>query len=286
MNKFSVKVQYLMPQHLFSKIMGKFSHIRTPWFKNWMIQRFIKKYNVDMSTAVIEDPSAYENFNQFFTRQLKPQLRPITDIPQSIASPVDGTAIQMSRINKNLLLQAKRFYYDLHSLLGGDNSLAELFHDGSFATLYLAPRDYHRVHMPLSGQLKQVIYIPGKLFSVNQLTSECIPNLFSRNERLITLFDTEAGPMAVILVGAMIVGSIQTVWMDHPIRDKDIRHLPVSTSIQLAKGAELGHFTLGSTVILLFGKNAVSWATEGGTPASLKMGQLIGKVNFLLRENH
>lgn len=278
MNKKSVYIQYITPQHLLTQFFGWLAQIRTPWLKNWMIKRFIRKYNVDMTTALIEDPIAYTNFNQFFTRQLKSHLRPIAMGAHTIASPVDGTISQIGQIHRNSLLQAKDFYYDLASLLGGDSTLTDTFHDGSFATLYLAPRDYHRIHMPLAGRLTHIRYIPGKLFSVNRITSECIPHLYSRNERLVTVFETEAGPMAVILVGAMIVGSIQTTWMDHPVQHKTATALPVPQDIHLEKGAELGCFKLGSTVILLFGKEKMTWSKDCSSQSALLMGQNLGKV--------
>lgn len=274
----NIYLQYITPQRLLTVTMGWLARIRRPLrLKNWMINHFIKKYRVDMSAAILEDPTTYPDFNHFFIRHLKPALRPIVSGENNIASPVDGNIAQIGNINKNQLLQAKNFYFDLETLLGGDKELAQLFYDGSFATLYLAPRDYHRIHMPLSGSLVKSIYIPGKLFSVNRMTSELIPNLYSRNERLVTIFDTAAGPMAVILVGAMIVGSIQTVWMKQPIRSSHIQTDSL-TQLDLATGAELGHFKLGSTVILLYGKNKVEWNPSCHVDLTIKFGQLFGKV--------
>ena len=185
---------------------------------------------------------------------------------------------QLGSISKNQLLQAKDFYYDLETLLGGDPALSSLFYDGSFATLYLAPRDYHRVHMPLTGNLVKSIYIPGKLFSVNKMTSEIIPELYAQNERLVTLFNTTAGPMAVVLVGAMIVGNIQTVWMNEPVRSNKSQISLPSAEIHLRKGAELGYFTLGSTVIVLFGKNKAVWSNAIHAESNVKVGQLLGNI--------
>lgn len=270
-NRFSVYMQKFIPQHLLSIFFGKLAHVQTPWMKNWMIRRFIRKYHVDMSLALNENPESYSDFNQFFIRQLKSDLRPLATAENEIVSPVDGMIAQVGKIRQDQLLQAKDFYYDLKTLLG-DEKLASQFHDGSFATLYLAPFDYHRVHMPLTGKLIKSTYIPGKLFSVNRLTSEIIPQLFTRNERLIMTFDTAAGPMAVIMVGAMIVGNIETVWMEKPVRAKEVASS--SPDIHLQKGAELGHFTLGSTVILLFGKDKVEW--EGQADKKVIWGEKLG----------
>lgn len=276
----SVCLQKILPQHLITNIMGWLANIRTPWMKNWMIKRFIKKYHVDMTAAVVEDPEAYPDFNHFFIRHLKPELRPIANGDKEIASPVDGAIAQIGKISKNQLLQAKKYYFDLESLLGGDTELARQFYDGSFTTLYLAPRDYHRIHMPLSGKLVKSTYIPGKLFSVNRMTSELIPDLYSRNERLVTVFDTAAGPMAVILVGAIIVGSIQTVYMDEPARSQKIQTTVADKEVYLQTGAELGHFKLGSTVILLFGKDRMSWAPSLHTDTIVKFGQILGNISI------
>ncbi len=276
--KISVYLQYLVPQHMLTVLMGRLAEIRTPWLKNWMIRRFIRKYHVDMSAAQQETPEAYPTFNSFFIRQIKPSLRPIANLKDDIACPVDGTVAQIGSINKNQLLQAKNFYFDLESLLGGDTQLAQTFYDGSFATLYLAPHNYHRIHMPLSGILEKSIYIPGKLFSVNRMTSDLIPGLYSRNERLVTLFNTEAGPMAVILVGAMIVGGIQTVWMDHAVRVNSATDISPDRTITLKTGDELGFFKLGSTVILLFAKDKITWNPRLGTDSTIQFGQLIGNI--------
>lgn len=278
MNRLTVYMQYCVPQRGITAVMGWLARIRLPWLKNWMIRRFIRKYQIDMQLAVIENPEAYIDFNTFFIRQIKPALRPIVSGHEQIACPVDGTVAQIGAISQNQLLQAKGFYYYLETLLGGDNTLADLFNDGEFATLYLAPRDYHRVHMPLRGTLRKAIFVPGKLFSVNRMTSEMVPQLFSRNERLITLFDTPAGPMAVVLVGAMIVGNIQTVWMDQPIKSNHPLTLPIPNDFTLEKGAELGHFKLGSTVIILFGKHKITWSPDIQADSTLRFGQLLGNI--------
>lgn len=271
-------MQYALPQHFISTLMGWASESRILWLKNFLINQFIRLFKVNMREAAIEDPQAYPSFNNFFIRQLKPDIRPIAEGQQDIASPADGTITQIGRIDKNQLLQAKNLYFDLETLLGGDTDLATLFQDGAFATLYLAPNNYHRVHMPFSGKLERTIYVPGKLFSVNRMTSELVPNLFSRNERLISIFDTNAGPMAVILVGAMIVGSIQTVWKDKPIRARQIINETFSNGIELTKGTELGYFKMGSTVIILFAKDKIEWTPSRQATSMIRVGQILGNV--------
>lgn len=273
-----VKLQYIAPQHGLSRFAGWLSENRTPWLKNYLIRYFLNRYDVDMKSAVIENPYDYPSFNSFFTRQLKSEARPIAQDAQQVVSPADGAISQIGKINNQTLLQAKGFDFDLKGLLGGSEKLARLFQDGTFATIYLSPKDYHRVHMPLAGKLRETIFIPGKLFSVNQQTANSVPQLFSRNERLVCIFDTEAGPMAVILVGAMIVGSINTVWHAHTTTNK-IRTESYAGSIELARGDELGHFKLGSTVIVLFGKDKVSWLENLQENTAIQMGEAIGKTS-------
>jgi phosphatidylserine decarboxylase len=279
-DRLSIFLQIILPQHFLTACFGWLARIRMDAAKNWMIRKFIRKYQVDMSLACLENPESYPDFNHFFIRKLKPALRPIAAGEDIIVSPVDGKVAQIGLISKDQLLQAKNFYYDLKSLLGNDEELASLFYNGAYTTLYLAPRDYHRVHMPLAGTLKKSIFIPGKLFSVNRMTSEIIPNLFSRNERLVTIFDTEAGPMAVILVGAIIVGNIQTVWMQKPARAYGVENFMPDTELHLQKGDELGHFTLGSTVIVLFGKGNIAWSSDIQANASLQFGENLGCCTF------
>src|SRR3990167_4953008 len=203
-------LQYFTPHHWLTHFMGWLAESETPWLKNFLIKRFLKRYAVNLHEARIENPLSYSSFNQFFIRQLKPALRTICKEPFAVSSPVDGTLTQICSIQTNQLLQAKNHYYDLEGILGNEKHLAKHFYNGCYATFYLAPQNYHRVHMPLDGQLEQTIYIPGRLFSVNLITTDYVPRLFSRNERLVAVFNTEAGKMAVILVGAMIVGNIKT----------------------------------------------------------------------------
>jgi phosphatidylserine decarboxylase len=274
---FKVKLQYIAPQHALSHFAGWLSECRKPWLKNYLIRYFLNRFDVDMSIAVVENPYDYPTFNSFFTRHLKPEARPITQEAHQVVSPADGSISQIGRIENDTLLQAKGFDFNLTGLLGGSEKLARLFHNGSFATVYLSPKDYHRVHMPMTGKLRETIFIPGKLFSVNQQTANSVPQLFARNERLVCIFDTEAGPMAVILVGAMIVGSINTVWHANTTTNK-ITVESYAGSIELERGAELGHFKLGSTVIVLFGKDKTQWLDDLQENTVVQMGQTVGKT--------
>ncbi len=272
-NFLKILPQYLVPQHAFTRFFDWLCNCRWHWLKNWMINTFIRRYQVDMSAAQLENPDDYATFNLFFTRHLKPGLRPVVQGTHDIASPVDGCISQIGKIEHDSLLQAKGFYYSLNALLGGDTTRSQPFVNGNFATLYLAPKDYHSIHMPLAGTLRETIYIPGKLFSVNPFTASMVPGLFSRNERLVCIFDTQAGPMAAILVGAMIVGSIRTSWDSSP-RSKTL--MQKTYNIPLNKGDELGYFQLGSTVILLFGENQMSWQPGMNAERDIVMGELLG----------
>jgi phosphatidylserine decarboxylase len=272
----SIFLQRIAPQHAITRIMGWLAEVRTPWLKNYFIARFIRKYHVNMAEAAVEDHCAYATFNDFFIRQLKSGARPIAQDAQGIISPADGVIAQIGHIAQNQLLQAKGHYFDLESLLAGDDALAHTFYDGTFATIYLAPHNYHRVHMPMDGKLVQTIYVPGKLFSVNQQTADYIPHLYSRNERLICVFESEAGRFVLIFVGAMIVGSMQTAWMKEPVRGNQIHTENFASPIHFAKGDELGYFKLGSTVILLFEKNKMEWRTDLQADAGIEVGNLLG----------
>nr|WP_249422344.1 archaetidylserine decarboxylase [Marinomonas lutimaris] len=264
-----------------SRAIGKIAECENNWVKNTFIGQFVKKYQVDMSEAINSDPLSYRNFNDFFTRAIRPELRPICDKDNGIACPADGAISQLGKIEHGTILQAKGHHYSLTSLLGGDASLSNQFLGGSFATVYLSPKDYHRVHMPLTGKLTKMIHIPGKLFSVNKVTAEQIPNVFARNERTVCLFDTEAGPMAVILVGAMIVASIETIWagqvtpFNKNVVTWDYNEL---NNIEIKKGEEMGRFKLGSTAIVLFGKDAVDWEESLQAETPTKMGMHFGKI--------
>lgn len=277
MKKLKILLQYLAPHHALSRLAGWIANCRCPRFKNWLIRDFIKRYQVDLSIAIREHVEDYANFNDFFTRHLKPSVRPIVQEPNAIACPADGCISQIGIIRNTALIQAKGYYYNLNALLGGSEKRANLFYDGLFATIYLSPKDYHRVHMPITGTLRETIYIPGNLFAVSPLTTHAIPQLFTRNERLVCLFDTAAGPMAVILVGAMLVSSIKTVWQTH-YSPKQLSKTLFKESMTLERGAELGHFQMGSTVIVLFGKDRVRFAEEAAANSAINMGQWLGTV--------
>ncbi len=237
-----------------------------------------------MQEAIEPNPLAYPTYNDFFGRQLKPECRPIDTAPDSIVSPADGSIAQIGKIAEEKILQAKNHNYSLSTLLGNDNSLAATFINGSFATIYLAPKDYHRVHMPLAGKLTAMMHVPGKLYSVSPTTADNIPDLFAKNERVVTIFNTEFGPMAVILVGAMIVGSIETVWhgvVTPPHRAGIRKWEYAEQNINLAKGDELGRFKLGSTVILLLPKGLSTWDGELKIDSTIQMGRKLGEISVL-----
>ncbi|HEX5840962.1 MAG TPA: archaetidylserine decarboxylase [Pseudomonas sp.] len=270
--------QYLLPHHLLSRLIGCAAECRAGWFKNRLIGWFAKQYQVNMSEAQIEDLTAFAHFNDFFTRALKDGARPLDPTPGAVLCPADGAVSQLGKIEHGRIFQAKGHSFSLVELLGGDSERAAPFMGGEFATIYLSPKDYHRVHMPLAGTLKEMVYVPGRLFSVNQTTAENVPELFARNERVVCLFDTERGPMAVVLVGAMIVASIETVWaglVTPPKRTlKSVRYDEAARApVVLEKGAELGRFKLGSTAIVLFGAEQVQWAAELAANSSVQMGQ-------------
>lgn len=276
-----ILAQHLLPHHLLSRLIGGFAECRVLWFKNLLTRWFVRHYDVDMRQAQVEDPTAYENFNAFFTRALKPGARPLPAEAGVVVSPSDGAISQLGRIEHGRIFQAKGHSYSLLELLGGDGLRAAPFMGGHFATIYLSPKDYHRVHMPLTGTLKEMVYVPGRIFSVNQLTAENVPELFARNERVVCIFDTAVGPMAVILVGAMIVASIETVWaglVTPPKRElKRFAYDEAARApITLGTGDELGRFKLGSTAIVLFGPDAVNWSAELGALSTVNMGQLLG----------
>lgn len=275
-----VWMQYVLPHHTLSRLVGGLAASEKPWIKNPLIKWFSQRFGISLEEAKIQDPTAFPSFNAFFTRALQEGARPIDATEQGIVSPADGVVSQCGQIRGSDVLQAKGAYFSVYELLGGDAALAEEFINGHFATIYLSPKDYHRVHMPISGTLRKILYVPGRLFSVNNATAEQVPKLFARNERAVCVFDTDAGPVAVILVGAMIVAAIETVFTGQitPLANKvqtiDFSKQPLSHE----KGEELGRFLLGSTVVLLFPENACQWQPELAAGSTLKMGQLIGKT--------
>lgn len=274
-----VLLQYLLPQHVLSGAMFWLSRRQAPWVLPWIIRGYVRAYQVDLEQAAQPDPRHYQTFNAFFTRPLSAQARPMPESPDAIASPVDGRVSQAGQIERDLLLQAKGRHFSLTALLGGDEEMSQVFQGGLFATLYLSPSDYHRVHMPIAGRLRQTIQVPGRLFSVNPTTVQRVDRLFARNERVICLFDTAVGPMAVILVGAIFVGSIETIWTGRitPPRVSEVSLIePRSEPMRLDRGAELGRFNMGSTVILLFGPGAARWSPALAPGTRVRCGASIG----------
>ena len=271
-------LQHILPQHGISRLVLAATRVRTPWFKNALIRGFLKLYDIDMRDAVQGDPFAYPSFNEFFTRALRPETRPLAADPGAIVSPVDGTVSECGEIEGDLLLQAKGKRYTVADLLAGQ-PWARRFAGGTFATIYLAPFNYHRIHMPLRGRLEETWFVPGRLFSVNALTARFVPRLFARNERVVTLFDTDAGACAVVLVGALNVGSMATVWAGDitPAARRVLTKLP-PRSLTLQKGAELGRFNMGSSVILIFEPKRARWLATLRTGAAVRLGESIGTL--------
>lgn len=281
MSRLFIFLQYLLPHHGLSRITGWLAE--GSFLKNMLIKAFASHYRVNLKEAEIEDPEQFENFNAFFTRALKPRARPLAKAEKAILCPADGAISEIGKIEKDRILQAKGRYYTVANLLA-DKAAARHFEGGDFATVYLSPRDYHRVHMPLTGTLIKTIYVPGKLFSVNRVTADSVPDLFARNERLVCLFQTEAGLMAVVLVGAMIVAGIETVWSGHvcPRKNHQLHVEDYSDGRQeviLETGAELGRFKLGSTAIVLFEPGATTLHSELQADSPVQMGQLLATRN-------
>jgi phosphatidylserine decarboxylase len=280
-----VWLQYVLPQHGLSRLVLAATRVRTPWFAHLLTRGFLWLFPVDMRAAAEPDPYRYGNFNDFFTRALKPGSRPIDADPETIASPVDGTVSECGAIVQDRLLQAKGRHYTLGELLA-QQPWAARFADGAFATIYLAPFNYHRIHMAVRGTLLETVYVPGRLFSVNSATARHVPRLFARNERVLTLFDTDFGQVALVLVGALNVGSISTVWAGDitPAARRSVTHIPAGP-LMLEKGAELGRFNMGSTVILLFEPNRVGWQPLLCAGSEVELGQAIGRRSAARRHS-
>ncbi len=283
-DKIKIGFQYWIPKHALTRLVGKLASAKLGGVTTAIIRLFIKQYHVNMDEAQFSDPAHFKTFNDFFIRELQENARPVTEGKSVLTHPADGCVSQFGPIENGRLIQAKGHDFSAQELLGGDAALYNEFKDGNFATIYLSPRDYHRVHMPCDGVLRQMIYIPGDLFSVNPLTAENVPNLFARNERVVCIFDTEHGPMAQVLVGATIVGSIDVIWSgtitpptgntvhrwDYPaLGDK---------SVTLKKGQEMGLFKLGSTVINLFAKDKVIFDDSMQNGVSTRMGTAYAHV--------
>ncbi len=271
-------------QHALSRVVGWVMYCKQTQIKRLLIKLIVRKYKINMEEVLEPDINNYQHFNDFFTRRLKPDARPIVSEPDAVACPADGCVSEIGHIEQGRLLQAKGMDYSAQTLLGGDSQRAAPFKNGQFACFYLSPKDYHRVHMPLSGELKEMIHVPGNLFSVSTRSAQKVPQLFARNERVVSIFETESGPMAVVMVGAMLVASISTAWAGivappHLSRGKIV--VEKTTPICLQRGEEMGSFQFGSTVIVLFGQEKVTWSEKLNSGSIVKMGERIGKTHDL-----
>ncbi len=273
-DRLAVFPQYLMPKQALTELAGRFARARLGGLTTWVIRHFVARYQVNMAEAANSDIAAYPTFNEFFTRALKVGARPLSD--SALICPVDGAISQYGRIERDQIFQAKGHRYSTTTLVGGDASLAEKFQDGHFATLYLSPRDYHRIHMPAAGRLTRMIHVPGDLFSVNPVTARGVPGLFARNERVVCVFEGADGPFVLVLVGATIVGSIAASWhgVVTPPRSRAIREWHYdSPSVELAKGDEMGRFLLGSTVVMLFPKDPLTFNPSWQAGKLVRLGE-------------
>lgn len=278
LNQIKAIIQYLLPKQLLTCFFGWLASKQLGAFTVWMIKGFIKLYKVDMAQAVFRKAKEYDTFNDFFARHLKDDARPIDEADNVVVMPADGVISEFGQIKDNQLLQAKGHVYTLDSLLACHPDMISFFRNGSYVTTYLSPKDYHRIHMPYAGRLKEMIYVPGSLFSVSKATTENIPNIFARNERAICLFETDLGPMVQILVGATIVGSIELDWegVVTPPRDGIMKRWTYQ-NITLEKGQDMGCFKLGSTVITLFPSNAVAFSAEIKSGKIARVGQKLAE---------
>jgi phosphatidylserine decarboxylase len=278
-DRLAVLLQYLIPKQALTMLAGRIASARAgPWTTR-LIEWFVKRYNVNMAEAENSDVASYASFNEFFTRALMPGVRPLA--PADLICPVDGAISQFGPMQRDQIYQAKGHQYSSTALVGGEATLAAQFDDGYFATLYLSPRDYHRIHMPCDGRLTRMIYVPGDLFSVNPTTARGVPGLFARNERVVCVFESARGPFVLVLVGATIVGSMATVWhgVVNPPRPGEIREWRYEDqSIELKQGEEMGRFLLGSTVVMLFPKGplqfSLAWTPNGAIRLGEEMAQL------------
>jgi phosphatidylserine decarboxylase len=279
-DRWAVAPQYLLPQQALTRLAGRIAGARGGAWTTRLIRWFVQRYGVDMAEAAEPDVSRYDTFNAFFTRALQPGLRPLADADW--LCPVDGAISQFGRIDGGHLFQAKGHRYTATALVGGDAELARRFDDGHFATLYLSPRDYHRIHMPAAGRLRHMVHVPGALFSVNPTTARGVPGLFARNERVVCLFEGSAGPFVLVLVGATIVGSMATAWhgVVNPPRPGQLREWRYDDSVvQLDRGQEMGRFLLGSTVVLLLPPGRLQFDPRWAPGAAIRMGEAMARVS-------
>ncbi len=275
-------LQYLLPKQLLSLGIYHLMRCRSRWLKDLVIGNFLRGYAVNMDEAVDSNPLSYPSFNDFFTRALREGARPLPTATNCVVSPVDGTVSQTGRIHGDAIIQAKGRSYSLTELVGGDQVQAARYAGGHFACIYLAPYNYHRIHMPLSGRVERTVYVPGALFSVNASTARAVPRLFARNERVVCEFTTPAGYLTLVMVGALFVGSMETAWNGEinrpPRRTRGVLPLPEGAGQALALGEEIGRFNMGSTVILLFEPGRIEFATSLHAGATVRMGQPIGTI--------
>ena len=281
-DRFKVLLQYLLPKQAITTFAGFVASRQRGWVTTALIRWFVGKYAVNMSEAANADITSYLSFNDFFTRALKPGARPLASA--AWICPVDGAISQFGRIEEDQIFQAKGHHYSTTALVGGDAQLAEQFKNGSFATIYLSPRDYHRIHMPCDGRLLRMIYVPGDLFSVNPVTARGVPGLFARNERLVCVFDTPHGAMVLTLVGATIVGSMATVWHGVVNRSRqgtlrEWHYADETPPVALKKGDEMGRFLLGSTVVLLFPAGPLQFNPDWQAGGPVQLGQAMAMAN-------
>jgi phosphatidylserine decarboxylase len=270
----AVLPQYVIPKQALTILAGKIAGAQAGHLTTRLITWFVARYNVNMAEAANSDVASYQSFNEFFTRPLRDGARPLAKA--DFICPVDGAISQFGAIERDQIFQAKGHHYSTTALVGGDAELAAKFQDGSFATLYLSPKDYHRIHMPCDGKLTRMIYVPGELFSVNPTTARGVPGLFARNERVVCVFDSKHGPFVLTLVGATIVGSMATVWhgIVNPPRTREVREWQYKDKpVTLKKGDEMGRFLLGSTVVMLFPKNALAFNSEWSPARAIRMGE-------------
>ncbi|HEY9208009.1 archaetidylserine decarboxylase [Acidovorax soli] len=270
----AVLPQYLMPKRALTMLAGRFASARLGGLTTAVIRRFVARYNVNMAEAANPDIASYPSFNDFFTRALKPGLRPLASA--DLICPVDGTISQFGRMENDLIFQAKGHHYSTTALVGGDAALAARFDHGHFATLYLSPRDYHRIHMPCAGQLTRMVHVPGDLFSVNPTTARGVPGLFARNERVVCVFESDHGPFVLVLVGATIVGSMATVWHGqvNPPRTGQLRQWNYAAGqVRLQQGEEMGRFLLGSTVVMLFPQGPLQFNPDWRITRPIQVGE-------------
>ena len=276
-HRLAVLIQYLLPKQALTVLAGKLAEARAGALSTAVIRGFVRRYGVNMAEAANPDTGAYASFNDFFTRPLRPDARPLADA--DFVCPVDGAISQFGPIERDQIFQAKGHTYSTAALVGGDSGLAKHFDNGSFATLYLSPRDYHRIHMPCAGRLTRMIHVPGDLFSVNPATARGVPGLFARNERVVCVFESAAGPFVLVLVGATIVGSMATVWHGrvNPPRPGTVREWRYDDrEILLKRGEEMGRFLLGSTVVMLFPAGTLNFNPDWAPARAIRMGEAMG----------